>query len=272
MFSHTFRCLALIACLLAAPVTSAAGSQDEKESTEVQRQHSLKDFEWMVGRWEGEIEGSRFEDIWVEPAAGAMMGMFRLIDKQGRIILLEFEVIQETADGLEFRFRHFSKNLDAWEDAKEPLVMHVKRIEGNQIELIDPSPETPTKNQPHRVLIERRGDDEYATQTYVLREGKEVKILESVTRRAGAKSARGELHGETVTAGCGLCIFGMKGVNSCKLAIEVDGKHYLVRGSRLDDHGDAHAADGMCNVSRQAVVDGRIEDDVAVVTMMVVVE
>jgi hypothetical protein len=48
---------------------------------------------------------------------------------------------------------------------------------------------------------------------------------------------------------------------SCELAVKIDGKVYGVEGSKLDDHGDAHAADGMCMVARQAYVEGRIEGD-----------
>jgi hypothetical protein len=33
-----------------------------------------------------------------------------------------------------------------------------------------------------------------------------------------------------------------------------------VTGSDIDDHGDAHAADGLCNAEREAVAVGRIED------------
>lgn len=43
--------------------------------------------------------------------------------------------------------------------------------------------------------------------------------------------------------------------------VECHGKAYLVTGSDMDDHGDAHAADGLCNVAREAVVEGKIEGD-----------
>ena len=65
----------------------------------------------------------------------------------------------------------------------------------------------------------------------------------------------------TVEAGCATCIFNMKGVTGCKLAVKIDGKSYLVEGSRIDDHGDAHASDGLCNASRQAQVTGHVKGD-----------
>jgi hypothetical protein len=65
---------------------------------------------------------------------------------------------------------------------------------------------------------------------------------------------------KVVEAGCGMCIFGLEDA-SCELAVKIDGEVYRVEGSKLDDHGDAHAPDGMCMVARQAYVEGRIDGD-----------
>ncbi len=73
---------------------------------------------------------------------------------------------------------------------------------------------------------------------------------------------------QTVEAGCATCIFDMKDVTGCKLAVKIDGKAYLVKGSGIDDHGDAHASDGLCNASRPAIVVGKVKGDRFVVTNM----
>lgn len=65
----------------------------------------------------------------------------------------------------------------------------------------------------------------------------------------------------THTVGCATCIFDMPEVSGCQLAVKVDGVPYLVDGSGIDDHGDAHAADGLCNSERQAIVKGSIRND-----------
>ena len=62
-----------------------------------------------------------------------------------------------------------------------------------------------------------------------------------------------------VEASCGECQFKMEG-KSCDLAIRVDGKTYFVDGSSIDDHGDAHGDDGMCQCVRKAKVSGTIEN------------
>ena len=61
-------------------------------------------------------------------------------------------------------------------------------------------------------------------------------------------------------AGCATCIFDMKGVSGCKLAVKIDETPYLVTGSDIDDHGNAHAADGLCNSARDALIQGTIKD------------
>ncbi len=95
-----------------------------------------------------------------------------------------------------------------------------------------------------------------------------------VTGLGGCASARRGECGKTVggtaedearivEAGCSTCIFEME-APGCTLAVRIDGRPYLVRGSHLDDHGDAHAPDGLCLTMRRARVVGCVEDDVFV--------
>jgi hypothetical protein len=65
---------------------------------------------------------------------------------------------------------------------------------------------------------------------------------------------------QTVEASCGSCNFSMKG-KGCFLAVRVEGKAYLVDGTGLEDHGDAHGEDGFCEVIRKAEVQGDLVAD-----------
>lgn len=40
----------------------------------------------------------------------------------------------------------------------------------------------------------------------------------------------------------------------------MDGKAYYVDGTSMDEHGDAHATDGMCNAIRHAKVEGHVSE------------
>jgi hypothetical protein len=71
---------------------------------------------------------------------------------------------------------------------------------------------------------------------------------------------------QIVEASCGQCQFGMTDKKGCDLAIRIDGKSYFVDGTKLDDHGDAHAEDGFCSAVRKAEIVGEIKDNLFVVT------
>ena len=60
-----------------------------------------------------------------------------------------------------------------------------------------------------------------------------------------------------VDASCGECQFKLAG-KGCDLAVRIDGKAYFVDGTKIDDHGDAHAKDGFCEAIRKAEVQGEI--------------
>lgn len=59
-------------------------------------------------------------------------------------------------------------------------------------------------------------------------------------------------------ASCGTCNFKMK-AEGCPLAIKYNDKYYLVEGTSIDDHGDAHADDGFCNAIKKVKVQGTFE-------------
>ena len=64
-----------------------------------------------------------------------------------------------------------------------------------------------------------------------------------------------------VEASCGQCNFGLTEPMGCDLAVRIKGKAYFVDGAHIDDHGDAHAARGMCNAVRRAAVTGQVVDN-----------
>src|SRR5687768_2722134 len=65
---------------------------------------------------------------------------------------------------------------------------------------------------------------------------------------------------QVVEAACGQCRLGLPG-KSCDLAVRINGKAYFVDGTTIDQHGDAHAADGFCQAIRKAEVKGTVIND-----------
>ncbi len=66
-----------------------------------------------------------------------------------------------------------------------------------------------------------------------------------------------ELVDTVVELSCGECQFDLEG-ESCDLAIRHDGKAMFVDGFGIDDFGDAHDKEGLCNCIRKAKVTGKI--------------
>lgn len=58
---------------------------------------------------------------------------------------------------------------------------------------------------------------------------------------------------------CGQCVLGLPG-EGCDLAIRVGGESFYCDGAGIDDFGDAHAADGLCNAAKAASVTGFVQD------------
>jgi hypothetical protein len=62
-----------------------------------------------------------------------------------------------------------------------------------------------------------------------------------------------------VQAACGQCLFDLPG-DGCDLAVRIRGEAWFVDGAHIDDHGDAHGTDGMCNTIREAEVVGSVDN------------
>ncbi len=82
--------------------------------------------------------------------------------------------------------------------------------------------------------------------------------MESQTALSSESSVQ-QYQGLVVEASCGQCQFDLPG-SDCDLAVRIDGESYFVDGTDIDDHGDAHAADGFCEEVRQARVSGSVQD------------
>lgn len=88
--------------------------------------------------------------------------------------------------------------------------------------------------------------------SYMVFESQEPQSQDAVSKSVETRSAE-------VEVSCGQCQFGMSG-EGCDLAVKMNEHVYYVDGSSIDDHGDAHATDGLCNCVRKAIVSGKVVD------------
>jgi len=97
-------------CILAtiAVLTFALSGQPRAEPTPTLK---LADCAWLAGVWRsGPDQKTALEEHWSAPANGAMMGMFRMLTP-GRPALYEFLLLEETAEGVIHRIRHYGPEM-----------------------------------------------------------------------------------------------------------------------------------------------------------------
>ena len=80
----------------------------------------VEDFAWMAGYWRGEGLGGVCEEIWSEPLAGSMIGIFRLV-RDGEPVFSEHMRLGADAEGFALKVKHFTPAFVAWEDKEEAI-------------------------------------------------------------------------------------------------------------------------------------------------------
>jgi hypothetical protein len=83
---------------------------------------TVNDLAWLAGTWVGERRGEAIEEHWSEPAAGAIMGMFRWL-RQEKGVLYEFMTLEPGENGgVVLRIKHFNAGLVGWEEKDQSTV------------------------------------------------------------------------------------------------------------------------------------------------------
>jgi hypothetical protein len=93
---------------------------------------TLADAAWLAGNWTGTAFGSRFEEAWSAPAAGSMVGYFKLFSDDGVSI---YELMTLTVDEgtLSLKVKHFNADFTAWEDKAEFVDFRLVKVEENAL-------------------------------------------------------------------------------------------------------------------------------------------
>jgi hypothetical protein len=154
-----------------ASVTIAFGGDAPKDG------FTLKDVAWFTGSWGNTAPApTKFEEHWSTPAGGAMMGMFRLVNPTGKAPLYEFLLIEETADGVFMRLRHFKAAMAEVE--KEPIRLKLTKATPNYALF-----ENPDNEKPKRITYRfAKDEDEMTVTVESTRDGKPVSFTLKMQR------------------------------------------------------------------------------------------
>ena len=90
--------------------------------------NNFEKLKWMNGTWIQEYDETYMEEYWSEPTDGNMTGYFKML-KKGEVKFLEFMIIEEKANEVFMKIKHFDGEFIGWEDKDKYI--HFKLIEVN---------------------------------------------------------------------------------------------------------------------------------------------
>lgn len=93
----------------------------------------IDEFSFLEGGWSGEGLGGEADEVWSQPAAGTMVGAFRLI-REGEVVFYEIYALEEHESTVVLRLKHFDPGpgLPGWEERDEETTFRLVRVEPNR--------------------------------------------------------------------------------------------------------------------------------------------
>lgn len=102
---------------------------------------TVADLAWIAGDWEGTMGGDTIEERWLPPAAGAMLGMFRWVTKDGKVDVYELLSIEPDSEGPTLWLRHFGPKLLGREDKDGAIPFYLGRVGPGEVMFDNRDPE-----------------------------------------------------------------------------------------------------------------------------------
>lgn len=121
----------LAVCVAVTPVMAQSPKTPNTLSLDASSQPAratLNDMKLLVGHWQGDFLGGVAEELWLPPAGGAMVGVFRLVS-QGRVEFYELMTLSEDAGTVVLTLKHFGHDLAGWEEKGESQTFRLVRAE-----------------------------------------------------------------------------------------------------------------------------------------------
>jgi len=114
---------------------------------------TLQQIAWISGAWAGKGLGGTVEEHWTKPAGDSMVGVFRLIGADQKMIVCELLLIEQRGKHVVYSFRHFGPGNKPWEELDKPLVFDLIRLTPNEAVF-----ESSVQTDPKRLTYTRTGD------------------------------------------------------------------------------------------------------------------
>jgi hypothetical protein len=141
------------------------------------RRVGIADMAWLAGEWRGDMVGEVAEETWSQPAAGAMMGMFRLLGEK-QTSVFEFLLLEESPEGLYLRFQHFGPGYKVWEKER-PLEFRLTAATDKVFTFESPDP----TQSPTRILYAKTSPTQMIATVETVRDGRVAESFDVVYAR-----------------------------------------------------------------------------------------
>jgi hypothetical protein len=143
----------------------------------------LADLGWLAGRWVGKWGPRTAEQIWTSPQSGLMLGAFRVFE-DNHTLLVEVFTLEQRADGVVLRFRHFTPDLVPWEKSAATQLT-LQSYDSKKWVFLNSS-----NGEPKRSIIIRVDPDTYTLRSEISAGAGPMRIVEITFRRQGTPSRK----------------------------------------------------------------------------------
>lgn len=112
----------------------------------------------LIGSWEGEAFGGRFEEAWNPPTAGSMVGMFKLYGDDG-VAFYELMLITVDDGVVTLKVKHFNPDFSAWEESAGYVGFRLVGVEDDALHFSGISFYRRSADEMHAYLVLRNGNE-----------------------------------------------------------------------------------------------------------------
>ena len=162
--------------------TTDTSSATQQAKTPTAQHPTLDQFGWLEGQWRGEWGARIAEQRWLEPKAGEMAGLFRLIEGQKTLVLELFSIV-EKPEGVQFYLRHLTPELLPWEKS-DATMLKLDAVDPTKVIFVNL-----VNGEPKRLIFARLDADTYTQRSEIEPEEGEPQTIEITFHRQKPQAA-----------------------------------------------------------------------------------
>lgn len=158
-------------------VSKTGSAPASQQALTAAAQHpTLDQFSWLEGRWRGEWGSRVAEQTWLEPKAGEIAGLFRVIEREKTLVLELFSIVEKPEE-IQFYLRHLTPELLPWEKSDATML---------KLDAVDPTKAifvNPVNGEPKRLIFTRLDADTYTQRSEIEPAEGEPQVVEIIFHR-----------------------------------------------------------------------------------------